>query len=68
MKRAAASPSKAQKAKKPRVVVPEYHLTPSVKTESGEIVWPAPADQIEHAREFILEWYDILASDLNSSW
>ncbi|KAI1802068.1 DHH phosphoesterase [Daldinia bambusicola] len=34
----------------------EYHLTPSIKDEeTGEIVWPAPKDQIERARNFILE-------------
>ncbi|OTB12685.1 hypothetical protein K445DRAFT_76888 [Daldinia sp. EC12] len=34
----------------------EYHLTPSVRDEeTGEIIWPAPKDQIERARNFILE-------------
>ncbi|RYP20523.1 hypothetical protein DL767_009426 [Monosporascus sp. MG133] len=55
MKRAA-SPSKGTpRAKKPRPKVPEYHLTPSLRDESGEIVWPAPRGQIERARNFILE-------------
>ncbi|KAI9162959.1 hypothetical protein HJFPF1_04554 [Paramyrothecium foliicola] len=54
MKRAAPSAGPA-KAKKPRPEVPDYHLTPSVRTEAGEIVWPAPSDQIAAAREFILE-------------
>ena len=44
------------KAKRPRPEVPEYHLSPSVRTLDGEIVWPAPSDQIEKARNFILEW------------
>jgi hypothetical protein len=47
----AASP----KAKKPRVVVPDYHLTPSRRDEEGEVVWPAPTRQIERAREIIRE-------------
>jgi hypothetical protein len=49
----AASP----KTKKPKIVVPEYHLTPSRRDEHGEIIWPAPIDQIERAREIIREWY-----------
>lgn len=56
MKRSASSVSKATpRAKKPRPEVPEYHLTPSIRDESGEIVWPAPRAQIQRAREFILE-------------
>lgn len=57
MKRAASSVSKAApRAKKPRPVIPEYHSTPSLRDESGEIIWPAPKAQIEGARKFILEW------------
>ncbi|KAI1775095.1 DHH phosphoesterase [Hypoxylon cercidicola] len=56
MKRSASSISKAtSRAKKPRPEVPEYHLTPSVRDESGEAIWPAPRAQIELARKFILE-------------
>ncbi|OTA94338.1 hypothetical protein M434DRAFT_394886 [Hypoxylon sp. CO27-5] len=56
MKRSASSISKASpRAKKPRPSVPEYHLTPSIRDESGEIVWPAPKAQIERARNLILE-------------
>ncbi|KAK6206358.1 hypothetical protein LQW54_007812 [Pestalotiopsis sp. IQ-011] len=43
------------KSKKPRVEVPEYHSTPSLRDESGQIVWPAPNDQIETARSRVLE-------------
>ncbi|OAL01619.1 DHH phosphoesterase [Phaeosphaeriaceae sp. SRC1lsM3a] len=52
---------KAEKAvsppqkKKPKIVVPEYHLTPSRQDESGENVWPARAEQIERARRIIKE-------------
>ncbi|KAK7745113.1 hypothetical protein SLS62_009912 [Diatrype stigma] len=57
MKRAASSASKAApRAKKPRPEIPEYHSTPSLRDESGEIIWPAPKAQIEGARKFILEW------------
>lgn len=50
-------PSKVQPAaKKARPEVPEYHLTPSLKDESGEIIWPAPKEQMQRARETILEW------------
>ncbi|KAH7058889.1 DHH family protein [Macrophomina phaseolina] len=54
MKRAAPSSGKvASKAKKARPKIPEYHLTPSLKDDSGEIIWPAPKDQMERARNFI---------------
>lgn len=56
MKRNASSISKVSpRAKKPRPEVPEYHLTPSKRDESGEIIWPAPREKIEFARNFILE-------------
>ncbi|KAI2607463.1 DHH phosphoesterase [Hypoxylon fragiforme] len=58
MKRSAStSPTSktSPKAKKPRSEVPEYHLTPSVQDESGNIIWPAPAAQIERARNFLLD-------------
>ncbi|KAK4508099.1 hypothetical protein PRZ48_001837 [Zasmidium cellare] len=42
-------------AKRARPEVPDYHLTPSVKDEDGEIQWPAPKVQIQRAREIILE-------------
>ena len=58
MKRAASTTSKeTTRAKKLRADVPEYHLTPSLRDESGEIIWPAPSAQIEGARKFILEWF-----------
>lgn len=34
----------------------DYHLTPSVQDENGEIIWPVPKDQMAKAREVILEW------------
>lgn len=43
--------------KKRRVELPEYHTTPSHKTEAGDIIWPAPQNQIQAAKEFIIEWY-----------
>ncbi|KAI0831003.1 DHH phosphoesterase [Hypoxylon sp. FL0890] len=56
MKRNAPPISKAApKAKKPRPEVPDYHLTPSIRDESGDIIWPAPKAQIERARNFILD-------------
>ncbi|KAI1497246.1 DHH family protein [Biscogniauxia marginata] len=46
----------APRANKSRHEIPEYHLTPSVRDDdTGEIVWPAPKEQIECARNFILE-------------
>jgi hypothetical protein len=48
------------KSKKPKVVVPAYHLTPSRQDESGEAVWPAREEQIVRARDIIKEWYRTL--------
>jgi len=56
MKRAASSSAGAPKAKKPREEEPAYHATPSVKDEKGEIIWPAPKDDMENARRIIREW------------
>ncbi|KXH40802.1 DHH family protein [Colletotrichum simmondsii] len=47
--------SGSQNVKKSRPVVPEYHLTPSVRDDHGEIVWPAPESKMEAARSFIRE-------------
>ncbi|OAG01832.1 DHH phosphoesterase [Paraphaeosphaeria sporulosa] len=54
-KRKAETQASPAKAKKPKVQIPEYHLTPSRRDEDGEIVWPAPKAQIERAREIIRE-------------
>ena len=57
MKRSAPSPTKSSpKAKKPRPEVPEYHSTPPMRDEAGEIIWPAPSAQIAVARNFIKDW------------
>lgn len=55
MKRSAPSSKIGPKAKRPKPEVPEYHLTPSVKDEDGNIIWPAPLTQVEGARSFIRE-------------
>ncbi|KAL0942062.1 single-stranded-dna-specific exonuclease [Colletotrichum truncatum] len=52
---AASLTSGARGTKKPRPAVPEYHLTFSVKGEDGTIVWPAPQDKMDAARNFIRE-------------
>jgi hypothetical protein len=57
LKRKAEKLSSPQETKKPKVFVPEYHLSPSRRDESGEIVWPARKEQIQRAREIIKEWY-----------
>ncbi|KAJ4385796.1 hypothetical protein N0V93_010227 [Gnomoniopsis smithogilvyi] len=41
--------------KKGRLELPEYHATPSLRTEAGDIIWPAPQSQIEAAKDLILE-------------
>ncbi|KAI8628200.1 DHH family protein [Xylariaceae sp. FL1651] len=56
MSRDASSALKAtSRVKRPRPEVPEYHLTPSSRDDSGDVIWPAPKDQIENARKFIRE-------------
>lgn len=67
MKRSAATASlkvgiqspKKPRTSKPSTSVPEYHSTPSRKDSNGEVIWPAPQNQIEVARDFIREWYVI---------
>jgi hypothetical protein len=56
MKRKAEKPVSPPKTKKPKIVVPEYHLTPSRQDEAGIDVWPARVEQIEKARDIIREW------------
>ncbi|KAH0363675.1 DHH family protein, partial [Aureobasidium melanogenum] len=48
------STAQASSAKRSRVEVPEYHLTPPVRDDNG-IVWPAPEAQMKKAREIILD-------------
>lgn len=55
LKHKAEKPISSPTSKKPKVVVPEYHLTPSRQDDSGEIIWPARKMQIECAREIIKE-------------
>ncbi|KAI2628426.1 DHH family protein [Xylaria nigripes] len=56
LKRTASSvPKLTTEVKRPRPQVPDYHLTPSLRDESGDIIWPAPRNQIENARDFIRE-------------
>jgi hypothetical protein len=55
MKRAFAT-QKAVPRKKAKVQVPEYHLAAQQQTAAGEVVWPAPQDEIDAARAFIREW------------
>ncbi|KAF2033432.1 DHH phosphoesterase [Setomelanomma holmii] len=55
LKRKAEKPVSPPRTKKTKIVVPEYHLTPSRRDDSGESVWPARKEQIERAREIITE-------------
>ncbi|KAM0717280.1 hypothetical protein Q7P37_007132 [Cladosporium fusiforme] len=55
MKRKEAPSSDGSPAKKAKPQVPAYHETPTVKEVDGSIQWPAPKDQMEKAREIILE-------------
>lgn len=50
------APTKAKSpTKKAKAEIPDYHLTPSVKDENGDRIWPAPEDQMAKAREIIKE-------------
>lgn len=55
LKRKAEKAISPPKSKKSKVVIPEYHLTPSRQDESGAAVWPARKRQIDRARELIQE-------------
>ncbi|KAF4554170.1 Hypothetical protein D9617_5g070470 [Elsinoe fawcettii] len=55
MKRKEAPTKDNSPAKKKRPDVPEYHLTPTNKDADGQDIWPAPSDQIDHARAIIQE-------------
>lgn len=33
-----------------------YHLTPSITDEDGDIIWPAPKEQMKLARDIIVAW------------
>ncbi|KAF2234361.1 DHH family protein [Viridothelium virens] len=52
-RKAAPNPSTPTKRKRPEV--PEYHLATPARDGSGEIIWPAPEDQIRTATDFIIE-------------
>ncbi|KAL9094570.1 MAG: hypothetical protein Q9165_003129 [Trypethelium subeluteriae] len=54
MKRKAASNSSTP-TKRKRPEVPEYHLATPTRDANGEIIWPAPKDQIRTATDFIIE-------------
>jgi hypothetical protein len=56
MKRSAPNGKNASPAKKVRVKLPEYHATPMKQDPHGEDIWPAPRDQLDRARDFILKW------------
>jgi len=60
MKRSAAKSNGEAKPKRQRVQLPDYESADQAVDESGDIVWPAPNDQIETARNFIQEWYSFL--------
>lgn len=57
MKRAASGNAGSPKAKKPREdEEPAYHETPSVRDKYGEIIWPAPTNDMEMARQILKDW------------
>ncbi|KAF2203021.1 DHH phosphoesterase [Delitschia confertaspora ATCC 74209] len=55
LKRKVTNQMSGSSSKKHKITIPEYHLAESRRDESGEIVWPAPKEQIQAARAFIRE-------------
>ncbi|KAL7777299.1 hypothetical protein CFE70_007722 [Pyrenophora teres f. teres 0-1] len=55
LKRKAEKGSSPSKPKKSKTMLPAYHLTPSRRDDSGEVVWPARKEQIDRARQIIKE-------------
>lgn len=53
MKRRHASAAESPPAKKKRPDLPEYHLTPMLRDDDGDAIWPAPKDQLEQAKRII---------------
>ena len=56
VKRKAEQAGASTKPKKQKVAVPEYHITPQRRDDTGEVVWPARKAQIDRARDIITEW------------
>lgn len=44
------------KPKRQQVRVPDYCDTPTRKDHKNETIWPAPAAQMQAARDFFQEW------------
>ncbi len=57
MKRKAIDSGKAPKAKRVREPLPEYCDATPQCSEDGSVIWPASAEAIESARNFLREWY-----------
>jgi len=57
MKRKAADSGRSAQSKRPREQLPDYCDVEPRRDDTGAIVWPAPEEAIENAREFLREWY-----------
>ncbi|KAF2155965.1 DHH family protein [Myriangium duriaei CBS 260.36] len=55
MKRKDPPAAKQSPAKKKRPDLPDYHSTPMLQDDRGENIWPAPREQMKHARQIITE-------------
>jgi len=55
-KRKAGKPSILPSSKRLKAQGSDYHMTPSKRDGHGQIIWPAPKEQIERARGIIKEW------------
>jgi hypothetical protein len=65
MKRGISSTS-FPKSKKSRIEIPDYHLSPQRRDESGAVIWPAPVSELRAAGDFILEWFNYVLSYFSS--
>jgi hypothetical protein len=56
------SSPKKYRAGKPISPETDYHLARPQRDRCGKIIWPAPKDQIQEAKDFIREWSAALTS------
>ena len=53
----------SEKPKRPRTELPDYCAVESVRAADGEIIWPAPLEAMDAARDLLREWYRSPHSD-----
>lgn len=61
MKRKATASVSSSKAKRQRELEPDYCDAKSQRAEDGSVLWPASESAIEKARQFLKEWFVLVA-------